>query len=79
MFNNTFVILGIKTHRYEAAIHYDADGNILKEHVFHDSNLFPYCVPTDRDFIWIDNDRDLILQWNLETYKLLEFGFGFNN
>lgn len=51
--------------------HYDQEGNILKEHVFIDSNLFPYCIPTDRDIIWVDCDRNLLLQWNLENYELL--------
>lgn len=79
MFNNTCVVLGIKSLRYEAVIHYSADGTVLKEHVFHDSNLFPYVISSDREIIWVDNDRDLLLQWNLETYELLEFTFKFNN
>jgi hypothetical protein len=79
MFNNTFVVVGIKSLRYECVVHYDAEGNILKEHVFHDSNLFPYVVPSDREIIWVDNDRDFILQWNLETYELIEFYFKYNN
>jgi hypothetical protein len=79
MFNNTFVVVGIKTLRYECVAHYDAEGNVLKELVFHDSNLFPYVIPSDREIIWVDNDRDLILQWNLETYELLEFTFKYEN
>lgn len=71
MFNNTFVVLAIKTLRNETVAHYDAQGVCLKEHTFHDSNLFPYVIPSDREIIWVDNDRDLILQWNLETYELL--------
>lgn len=48
MFNNTFVVMGIKTLRYENVAHYDAEGTCLKELVFHDSNLYPYIIPSDR-------------------------------
>lgn len=43
----------------------DAEGNILKSLVFDDSNLFPYVITSDREIVWVDNDRDLILQWNV--------------
>lgn len=79
MYNGTCVVVAIKSLRYECVAHHDADGNLLKEHVYHDSNLFPYVVPTDREIVWVDNDRDVVCQWNVETYELLEFPFKFNN
>ena len=73
MFNGTCVVLAMKSRREECVAHISADGKILKEHAFKDSNLFHYAVTTDREFVWVDNDRELLLQWNLETYDLLEF------
>lgn len=44
---------------------YGADGSILKQHVFDDSNLMPYVILSDREVAWVDNDKDMIFQWNL--------------
>ena len=71
MFNNTFVVMGIKTLRYECIAHYDAEGNVIKEKVFHDSNLYPYIIPTDREIYWVDNDRDVVCCWDLKEDKYL--------
>ena len=79
MFNNTCVVVAMKSRRDECVAHYAADGTLLKELAFHDSNLFPYVISSDREIIWVDNDRDLLLQWNLETYELVEFSFKYNN
>lgn len=43
----------------------NAEGNILKSLVFYDSNLFSHVITSDREIVWVDNDRDLILQWNV--------------
>lgn len=58
---------------------YGADGSILKQHVFDDSNLMPYVILSDREVAWVDNDKDMIFQWNLQTYDLLKFDFKYNN
>jgi hypothetical protein len=44
MFNGTCVVLAMKSRREECVAHISADGKILKEHAFQDSNLFPYAV-----------------------------------
>lgn len=79
MFNGTCVVLAMKSRREECVAHISADGKILKELAFQDSNLLPHAVPTDREFVWVDNDRELLLQWNLETYDLVEHPFKYNN
>lgn len=79
MYNNTFVIMGIKQLRYECVAHYDAEGNVLKEKVYHDSNFYPYIIPTDREIYWVDNDRDFVCCWDLKEDKYFEFPHRFNN
>lgn len=78
MFNNTVVIMGVKSHRTEFVGHYDADGKLLKEVTFYDSNLQEYCIPSDREFVFIDEDNDVILVWNLETHVLEKFDHKLN-
>lgn len=79
MYNGTCVVLGMKSRREECVTHYGADGSLLKELTFQDSNLFPYVITSDREIIWVDADRDLLLQWNLQTYELVEFSYKYNN
>ena len=67
MFNKTLVVVGIKCHRTEYVGHFDAEGNIIKEKLFKDSNLQEFVTPSDREIAWVDEDRDVVCQWNLET------------
>lgn len=79
MFNNTCVVLAIKSNRIECVSHIDSTGTVLKQLEFYDSNFFPYVITSDREIVWLDVDRDMILQWNLETYEFLELPFAYRH
>jgi len=65
MFNNTLIVVRIKEHRTECVTHYNSDGEIIQEHTYKDANLQCFVTPSDRVIIWVDEDRDAIMQWNL--------------
>lgn len=37
-----------------------------------------FATPSDREIVWLDEDRDVICQWNLETDEFLEFDYKYN-
>ncbi len=54
MFNDSCVVLGIKSHRVECVSHINSAGKIIKEHTFNNSNLFSYAIISDREIVWLN-------------------------
>lgn len=73
MFNNTFVVLGKKHNRDQGAIHYDATGKILNEKLKHKASFYGHVIPSEEEIIWIHDEEDKLLQWNLRTGEYIEF------
>lgn len=48
MYNNTCVVLAIKSHCVECVSHIAQDGKIIKQHRFKNSDLNSYAVISDR-------------------------------
>lgn len=65
MFNNTCVVLAIKSHCVECVAHINSDGKIIRELIFKDSNFYSFAITSDREIVWVDVDRELLLAWNL--------------
>lgn len=47
MYDGTMVVLAQTSNRDEGVIHFDKDGKFIKHKMYHDTNFFPYVIPTE--------------------------------
>lgn len=76
--NGTFVMLAVRSHLTEVLAHIDRNGKVLQERLFENAGLEHIKMISEAELIVLHPKDNLIIQWNLLSYQLLEVPFMFD-